>query len=991
MSYSRRVASWLFSLSARVVQACWNKLEMISVWLLFLKLLRATAGVRRPNGSEIDEARRDSLNQQQKEQEYLSKAVTMETGQLSEMADPKEYKMDLGDAEEEKCQRSEEDQTDCFDAFFSESLDTEKSNSPTVIEHKSNEVANDGESSEEPVKRTLSQGEAENEKEESTHLGEFTSSPEPDTELQVQDQPVVEDDNNPPTLEANGTEHQEPQEGPELEQDNSNPSTFETSGEEHQEPQESPQLEHEDSNPSTFETSAEEHQEPQEGLKIEQEDDNPSTLEANGGEHQGEDESPKVEEEDNNPSALEANGEEHQGQDESPKVEEEDNISSALEASGEEHQGQDESPKVEEEDNISSALEASGEEHQGQDESPKVEEEDNNSSALEASGEEHQGQDESLELEPGDNSPSTVEPSEMEPQEPQESPKTEQESMLEQQIKELAVSDASTESCHDNDQDDLSDCLQVEIAIVSSDSDADAEAFPPVVDTEDTGDTVGLDGFDACEEPHRQEDVDGTKVEEEDSNTALENNVDLEEEALAETMDSIDILEQPECPTECEIEDLSYEGSIHYRSLTKIPEDEEDLNQNPKHSLQRLSASTSELDKKLPQDYCVVEETKSENVSTEHVDFRMARQQWKKMEEQNKGQLHQTPVKQATSPGGHNFMYTPVRNLERHKKDQDSDSLSLGDYQYTQFSPCSEDSGLDDTSYRSPYDEPETPVEKEIRETMEREESFKRERALSRPSSGEPMQSKPRPATLLTGRSDPEERKRVYNTPEDRCRSLRSPSSRTPTFSITASPSSRPTYHEMVANNVIILEPDSYPTSPRHRGKGLLSPGSNRFHEWPSDMANVIILETSNLIIRSASEFCLSTACQETQESTFHNNPFFKLRSHSTQSLVDQEIKVVRQRDEEFRRQRAQLYAKEKYDTVLVSPSLLESFNYDRAGDIPARCKSSPSSPSKIRKMDRSVLSCDQKFPEAPYTGVRRKSALAQRWEAGIFANHQQD
>lgn len=136
----------------------------------------------------------------------------------------------------------------------------------------------------------------------------------------------------------------------------------------------------------------------------------------------------------------------------------------------------------------------------------------------------------------------------------------------------------------------------------------------------------------------------------------------------------------------------------------------------------------------------------------------------------------------------------------------------------------------------------------------------------------------------------------------------------------------------MTASNVIILEPDSYPTSPRNRGKGgLLSPGMSSFQEWP-DMNNVIILETSNLIIRSASEFCLSTACQETQESTFQNNPFFKLRSHSTQSLVDQEIKLVKQREEELRRQRAQLYVKERYDTVLVSPSQLQNFTYERPG-----------------------------------------------------------
>uniref|UniRef100_A0A3B1JYG8 Si:ch211-153l6.6 n=1 Tax=Astyanax mexicanus TaxID=7994 RepID=A0A3B1JYG8_ASTMX len=925
---------------------------------------RATAGVTRPNGNEITEARRDSLNQQQKEQEFLSKAVTMETSQLSEMADVKDYKMDLGDTEEEKRQRSEEDERDCFNAFFSESLDTEKSNSPTVIEDKSNDVANDSASSEEAVKSTPLQDEITemvNDINESTHLRESTSSPEPDAEHQTQNQPVQgeEDDNdkNPPALNGNGTEHQEV-----LESSESVQTPLNVSGEENQNLQDGLQVAQEDNNLPALGANWEEHQDLQDGLQIAKEDNSPA-LDDNGKEHQDLQEGLNIEQEDNDPSThCDDNMEDHHDLQEGLNIEQEDNDPSThCDDNMEDHHDLQEGLKIEQEDNDPSThLNDNKEEHQDLLEGLKVEQEEKEASALDADREEHQDLQEGLKIEQEENYPFTAEATETDHKDQQESPKPEQESVLEQQIKELAVSDASTESCHDNDRDDLSDCLQVEMAIVSSDSDAEEQwksMFSPVVDEEDTADAVGLDPIDASEEPHNQEDADATK---EDSNTTLENNMELESEALTGTIDSVDILEQPECPTECELEDLSFDGSIHYRSLTKIPEDEEDSNQNPKHSLQRLSASTSELDKRLPQDYCVIEETKSENVSTEHVDFRVARQQWQKMAEQNKGQLHQTPIKQAICQGGHNYMYTPVRTLERPKKDQDSDSLSLGDFQYTQFSPCSEDSGLDDTSYRSPYDEPETPVEREIRETMEREESFRRERALSRSSSGEPIQSKPRPATLLTGRSEQEVRK-IFNTPEDRCRSQRSPSSRTPTFSITASPSSRPSYHEMVANNVIILEPDSYPTSPRHRGKGLLSPGSNRFHEWPSEMTNVIILETSNLIIRSASEFCLSTTCQETQESTFHNNPFFKLRSHSTQSLVDQEIKVVRQRDEEFRRQRAQLYAKEKYDTVLVSPSLLESFNYDRPGDIPARCKSSPSSPSKIRKMDRSVLSCDQK------------------------------
>ncbi|KAF0047469.1 hypothetical protein F2P81_001102 [Scophthalmus maximus] len=165
--------------------------------------------------------------------------------------------------------------------------------------------------------------------------------------------------------------------------------------------------------------------------------------------------------------------------------------------------------------------------------------------------------------------------------------------------------------------------------------------------------------------------------------------------------------------------------------------------------------------------------------------------------------------------------------------------------------------------------------------------------------------------------------------------------------------------------------------------------------------ANVIVVETSNLIIRSASEFCLSAAVAaapvtlETQESTFSSNPFFKLRSLSSQSLVEREIRMVKQREEEWRRQREEMWrrrreeewrrGRERYETVLVSPGLNDNisfngslnetiivfpvslncpsgyFTFKPVPEVPDRCVSSPSSPSRIRKMERSSLSCDHK------------------------------
>ncbi|XP_015258440.1 PREDICTED: uncharacterized protein LOC107103300 isoform X2 [Cyprinodon variegatus] len=179
----------------------------------------------------------------------------------------------------------------------------------------------------------------------------------------------------------------------------------------------------------------------------------------------------------------------------------------------------------------------------------------------------------------------------------------------------------------------------------------------------------------------------------------------------------------------------------------------------------------------------------------------------------------------------------------------------------------------------------------------------------------------------------------------------------------------------MTANNVIILEPDSSGSSSRSR---LLSSAMGGLSDWSASLdvassASVIVVETSNLIIRSASEFCLSSGPppMDTQESTFSSNPFFKLRSISSQSLVEQEIKMVKQREEEWRRQREEMGRKqreeewrrgrERYDTVLVSPNLNETVTFSVPA-FPDRSVSSPSSPSRPRKMERSSLSCDHKW-----------------------------
>ncbi|XP_019955768.2 cyclic nucleotide-gated channel beta-1-like isoform X2 [Paralichthys olivaceus] len=478
----------------------------------------------------------------------------------------------------------------------------------------------------------------------------------------------------------------------------------------------------------------------------------------------------------------------------------------------------------------------------------------------------------------------------------------------------------------------LSDCLQAELAVVYSDSDTGDDQWAAFTATEVTNQEQTCDG-------QRKEDE---KVEEDEQRQ--------EEEREAEA--------------ESGREEQREEGTEGRRGGHNDDEDDEELMRRRDLFLRSPSASSTasstDPDRRVPADFCVYQKMRSDNVSSEHVDFLLARQQWKKMEEEVKGRPIPKPGlrAQGSFQGTHTSLYPPTRS-PRLKHREINPPVPREPPLSSTLSPSSEDSGLDDSSYRSPLEEQESAVEREIRLTLEREERHRRERGMI--AQGLII---PRPSTLQTGRSPP-----------------RPPACRTPTLSISPSPpcsSSLPRslYHEMTANNVIILEPDSSSSASRNR---LISSTIGGLSDWPTSLdvvpsTNVIVVETSNLIIRSASEFCLSSASpvtMETQESTFSSNPFFKLRSLSSQSLVEQEIKMVRQREEEWRRQREEMWkrrreeewrrGRERYDTVLVSPGLNDNISFN-VPEVPDRCVSSPSSPSRTRKMERASLSCDHKW-----------------------------
>lgn len=453
-----------------------------------------------------------------------------------------------------------------------------------------------------------------------------------------------------------------------------------------------------------------------------------------------------------------------------------------------------------------------------------------------------------------------------------------EESEQEQYIREEAMSDVSNEAGHDIDPDEMDECLRVEIAEGSLDSETDEKwrtIFSSSINKED--DDSYLDSLQLSAQELFKQKVEVTDYEDAEDNKDFEE-VHFEVPKLEEVIEQPeDTVSFPTLPQEVKYNPLGIQG------LSKISEDESENGRDANHNLtSHQPHMDADPNKKLPKDFCVIQETKSENVSTEHVDFQLARKQWREMEEQTMNKIVLPATKQPSFYGSHSFMYTPVRNIERsQKKPNYLENLNMvGNYPYNQFSPCSDDSGLDDSSYRSPCDDLETPIKREIRISLEREEDLKKERGLSKMVKS---------ADCALSQSTP----------------------LTPSFIITSSPTKEPLKQEMSANNVIILDSSNdFSSSPGHGNDNVAA----RVSQWQSEdnSSNVIILETANLIIRSASEFSLHKACEKPEEKMSLNNPFFKLRSRSTVSLVDEEIKMVNQREEELKKERENLYGKDR-------------------------------------------------------------------------------
>ncbi|XP_043913566.1 uncharacterized protein LOC122790066 [Protopterus annectens] len=155
----------------------------------------------------------------------------------------------------------------------------------------------------------------------------------------------------------------------------------------------------------------------------------------------------------------------------------------------------------------------------------------------------------------------------------------------------------------------------------------------------------------------------------------------------------------------------------------------------------------------------------------------------------------------------------------------------------------------------------------------------------------------------------------------------------------------------------------------------------------PSDMTN------SSLRSSQPSDMTDSTS-YSTQDTlgAIQDNPFFKLRSKDSQSILEQEIRKVQEREEALQRQRCSLYG------IMASPnhsSLTNVINSIQCtapqeerplGKLDIAWPPQPSSGSLLIT-DGANQPQQDRSPQNP----RKKCALLQQWESGIFVNHHED
>lgn len=295
-------------------------------------------------------------------------------------------------------------------------------------------------------------------------------------------------------------------------------------------------------------------------------------------------------------------------------------------------------------------------------------------------------------------------------------------------------------------------------------------------------------------------------------------------------------------------------------------------------------------------------------------------------------------------------------------------------------------------NYECPEQKPilETPIEKEIRLALEREEILRKERGISKAVSSEEMveiKTKPLLSQLSSGspflKNKDKNRMGFFVQREIEMDTKREEK-------LKEEGKVKGLYDKGVPQEVeerkkvFEQQTDDVPVAPQPGWQTRLVRSASR-----ESLDVLDVLEESNSVHSD------STECQDLAEKRSESQPY-TLRPWKPQTnfLIEQEIEDEQRREAELRAQRLRQQPGGCLPSATVStlesqsppvyPQLTSrdgALNGDRTDDLPAtHCQEERRAKPPGKKDDSSVLESTRV--------TRRKSTMAQRWEAGIFNNH---
>ncbi|XP_059847755.1 A-kinase anchor protein 2-like isoform X3 [Hypanus sabinus] len=281
----------------------------------------------------------------------------------------------------------------------------------------------------------------------------------------------------------------------------------------------------------------------------------------------------------------------------------------------------------------------------------------------------------------------------------------------------------------------------------------------------------------------------------------------------------------------------------------------------------------------------------------------------------------------------------------------------------------------------------ETPIEKEIRLALEREEILRKERGIRKSASSEKMvQIKTKPLLTQLPPTSP------FSKHKDKNRMV-----------------------FFVQREIEMESKREEKLKEEGKIKGLYDKGMPQeveerkkvFEQQTDDVPVIPQLGWQSKLARSASQEFLdvpdvpeesnavqtdSTESKELLQEGSENQPYtLRPWKHQTNFLIEREIEEIQQREEELLRLRKQTAGTLPSTPASISESQSPEWtsragtsNGDQSKDLPVTHGQEGRNPKPLGKKDESSVLESTRV-------TRRKNAMAQRWEAGLFNNHQDE